>query len=368
MNIKSYFTILKENKKLVYLDSANTTFKPDVVENKIKKNLIFFNKNFKPKRNFLKKKNKSFKNSIKIIKNFINCPKDYSLLFFNSATEALEFVSTKIIGNELKKDDEVVFSDLDHRSSVAPWKKLVKEKSIKLKFMKYSKNGDLKLNSLKHLCSNKTKLITLTHLSHFYGNTVSQKIIDYCKKLKIPFLVDGCQSMINEEVDIEKIGCDFFVFSSHKMYGPMGLGVLVFKNKYLKKKKKFEQNKHFLIEVEALSTTMNFLKNLGRKKIIKKLLNLTKYLESNLKNIKNIKIFGKSKNRKSIISFILKNQNLNIYQDVNKKGIFLRYGHHHCQKLMKKLNYKNTFRVSLGIYNDKKDIDYFIDTLKMSLK
>ena len=83
----------------------------------------------------------------------------------------------------------------------------------------------------------KTKLITLTHLSHFYGNTVSQKILDYCKKLKIPFLVDGCQSMINEEVDIEKIGCDFFVFSSHKMYGPMGLGVLVFKNKYLKKKK-----------------------------------------------------------------------------------------------------------------------------------
>lgn len=368
MNLKKYFTTLKNNNNLVYLDSANTTFKPDIVVKKIQKNLLFFDNNFKPKKYFLKKQNKIYENSIKTIKDYISCPKEYSVLFFKSATEALEFISIHLIGSQLKKNDEILLSDLDHRSMIAPWKKLIKVKSIKLKFIKYTKDGNLRLDSLKNLHSSKTKLINLTHLSHFYGNTISPKIIDYCKKFKIPFLIDGCQSMINEDVNLEKLGCDFFVFSSHKMYGPMGLGVLVCKNSYLVDKKRLKQNKHYIVEANALSATINFLENIEKKKLIIKLKNLTKYLELNLKKLKDIKIFGKSKNRKSIISFIFKNKNLNIHQLVNKKGIFLRYGHHHSQNLLTKLNYNKTFRVSLGIYNDKKDIDTLIRSLKVACK
>ncbi len=392
-NIKSQFPIFKNKingKPLVYLDSANSSQKPKIVIDRISK---FYESEYsnvgRSVHSLAVKATNRYEETRDKIKKYINAEHREEIIFTKGATEGINLIASSYGEIFIKKGDEILITELEHHSNYVPWDFIRKKKGAIIKFVPVNNNGEIEIDEVKKLITNKTKIIAITHLSNVTGAiTPLKKITDLAKSKKIPVLVDGTQGAPHLKIDIQDLGCDFYVISCHKMYGPNGLGILYSKKKWLdilppyqggggmidevKKETityaegptKFEAGTGQTAEVVGFSESINFIEKLGIKNILTHENEIMEYGLEKLKKNNSVNIIGEPKHRGSVICFTLKGIHPHdIATILDNDGVAIRAGHHCCQILHEKLGVPATARASLGVYNSKEDIDILSDAI-----
>ena len=386
-NIKSEFPIFKNkvNKKhLIYLDSANSSQKPQSVLAKMN---FFYENEFsnvgRSVHTLAVKATNRFEDTRSKVKEYINAKSTNEIIFTKGATEAINLVASSYGEKFIDKGDEIIITELEHHSNYVPWHFLRQKKGAIIKFAKVNNEGEVEIDEIKKLITSKTKIIAVTHLSNVTGAILPiKKICDFASTKKIPVLIDGCQGAPHLKLDMQSIGCDFYAISCHKMYGPTGLGILYAKQKWLdqfppyqggggmieevKKDKitfasspnKFEAGTMQTAEVVAFKESLNFIEKLGVDKIYNHENQVLEYGLEKIKKNNSVTVIGNPKERGSIISFTIKGIHPHdIATILDEEGIAIRAGHHCCQIYHEILGTPATARASLGIYNTKEDMD-----------
>jgi len=386
-NLKSEFPIFKQKingKPLVYLDSANSSQKPKAVIDRLSN---FYETEFsnvgRSVHTLAVKATNRFEATRDILKKYFNAQHREEIIFTKGATESINLVASSFGEKYIKEGDEILITELEHHSNYVPWHFLRKNKGAVIKFAPINKNGEVEIDEIKKLISNKTKIIAITHISNVTGAVMPiKKIVDIAKEKNIPVLVDGTQGAPHMHIDMQDLGCDFYVVSCHKMYGPNGLGVLYAKKKWLddlppyqggggmiddvKKDNitfadaptKFEAGTMQTAEVVAFAEAINFIEKLGIKNIAAHENEILEYGFEKLKKNNSINIIGSPKNRGSVLCFTIKGIHPHdIATILDDDGVAIRAGHHCCQILHDKLGIAATARASIGVYNTKEDID-----------
>ncbi|WOX79269.1 aminotransferase class V-fold PLP-dependent enzyme [Candidatus Shikimatogenerans bostrichidophilus] len=389
--IRKQFPILKKyvnGYKLIYFDNASTTQKPNILIDKIRNYYYNYNSNLYRYNNYLSVKSTIYVDECrKIIKNLINAKSYKEIIFTKSTTESINLISV-CLKNINKNNDEIIISQLEHHSNIIPWQILCKNKKLKLKILKINNKYNISLNNLKSKLTKKTKIVSITHISNVFGTILPiKKIVDIIKNYnrKILIILDCAQSIAHIPINVQELNVDFLVFSSHKVYGPTGLGILYCKKEILKKLKPYQygggmikkvryknniyEKKYKKIEAGTLNIASIYsfiyvIKFLNKIKIYNINIyenQLINYLKKLLLKNKNIILYGKNNiYSSSILSFNIKNKNINdIGLFLNNYGIQVRIGNQCSEPLMKFLRLKGTIRVSLGLYNNKIEIDKF---------
>lgn len=395
-NIKYQFPIFKQlinGNPLIYLDHAATSQKPKIILDKIKKYYTKFNSNVHRSTYTLSEQATNLmEESRKKIHKFINSKYTHEIIFTKNTTEAINLVAYGI-QDEIKKDDEILISYLEHHSNIVPWQILTKKKQAKLQIIPINHNGDLILDNLNTLINKKTKLIACTFISNALGvvNPINI-IIKKAHQQGIKVLIDAAQVISHYPIDVQKLNCDFLVFSGHKMYAPTGVGILYGKEKFLDQMQPYQSGGEMIKTVTFQKTTyqdlpfkfeagtpnieanivlqyaIDFINSIGYKIIQNHENQLVNYLTTELEKLDFIKIYAKkAKQRACLVSFnvLLKNTSpFDIGTILNKEGIALRTGNHCSQPIMDFFNIPGTIRASFGIYSSKEDINYLIKGLK----
>jgi cysteine desulfurase/selenocysteine lyase len=383
-NLKSEFPIFKQKingKQLVYLDSANSSQKPKLVIDRMSS---FYETEFsnvgRSVHSLAVKATNRFEATRDILKRYINAQHREEIIFTKGATESINLVASSYGEKYIKEGDEILITELEHHSNYVPWHFLRKNKGAVIKFAPINKNGEVEI---KKLISNKTKIIAVTHISNVTGAVMPiKKIVDMAKEKNIPVLVDGTQGAPHLKIDMQDLGCDFYAISCHKMYGPNGLGILYAKKKWLddlppyqggggmidevKKDNitfanapnKFEAGTMQTAEVVAFAEAVKFIEKLGIENIAAYENEVLEYGYEKLKKNNSITIIGSPKNRGSVLCFTIKGIHPHdIATILDDDGVAIRAGHHCCQILHDKLGIAATARASIGVYNNKEDID-----------
>jgi cysteine desulfurase/selenocysteine lyase len=396
-NIRKDFPILertvRENKTLVYLDNASTTQKPNQVIDAI--NDYYRNHNANIHRAvyaLAEEATELYEKSRDKVANFINVKNRVEVIFVRGTTEAINLVAYAWGRDNLKEDDIIVTTEYEHHSNIVPWQLLTREKGAKLEYIGMNDNGELNLDDLdKYLATGKVKLVTFSLVSNVLG-TISdaETIISKCKAAGVLTLVDGAQAVPHMKVDVEKLGCDFFAFSGHKMLGPTGIGILWVRKSILETMNPFHGGGDMIREVHKYETTWNdlpykfeagtpniadvvglgaaidYLSNIGMDVIRQHEIDLTSYALDKLSQVKGLRIYGTKdiSKRGGVISFNFADVHPHdVAQIIDEEGIAIRSGHHCAQVLMERLNVAATSRASFYIYNTKEEIDALINSL-----
>jgi len=392
--IKSQFPIFSKKikgKKLIYLDSSNSSQKPLNVINKLNN---FYKNEFsnigRSIHSLAVNATNQFEETRVSVKNFINAKFKEEIIFTKNATEAINLVATTFGQHHVKEGDEIIISELEHHSNYVPWHFLRQNKKAIIKFAPINEDGDIIIDKLEKLITSKTKIIAITHLSNVTGTIVPIKeIVRIARKKNIPVLVDGCQSAPHISVDVLDLDCDFYAFSAHKVYGPTGVGILYAKKKWLEKlppyigggamisevkkdkityaplPEKYEAGTMPTAEVIAFNESIKFVKSIGMNNLMKHEKEITHYALENLKKINSVKVIGNPKNKAGVISFTIKGIHPHdIATILDEDGVAIRAGHHCCQIFHEKMNLTATARASIGVYNTKEDIDVLCNSIK----
>ena len=388
-NIKNRFPVFKKNPNLVFFDTAASALKVDSMINAVTECYSYEYANIHRGNYELSSKlTKRFEESRFLVSKFINAPSENNIIFTKSATEGINLVSSCFSKSYFNDGDEVLVTTLEHHANLVPWHLV--SKKIKIVSANINSKGELDYKDLIEKINSRTKLIAITHMSNVTGSIINFEDIKIkAKQFNIPILIDGCQYVPHKKLNIKNLDPDFYVFSAHKLYGPSGLGILYMKDywidrlnpyqgggsmiknveidssTYLDGNHKFEAGTPPIAEVIGLSSSINFIKELGIDKIYSYENELTNYAYDKMKENKDINIFGDFKNQTSIISFNIDGLHFNdLAMILDKKNIAIRTGHHCAQPFMKHFKISGNARMSVGIYNNKDDIDYFIEALK----
>ena len=397
-NIKSQFPIFKQKikgKPLIYLDSANSSQKPKTVIDEISR---FYETEFsnvgRSVHTLAVKATNKFEETRDVVKSYINAKHREEIIFTKGATEAINLVASCFGEKFIKSEDEIIVTELEHHSNYVPWHYLRKRKGAVIKFASVDDNGEINLNEFKKLITNKTKIIAFTHISNVTGTVMPvKKIIDLAKSKNIPVLIDGTQGAPHSVLDVQDLDCDFYAISCHKMYGPNGLGILYAKKKWVdelppyqggggmisevKKDEitfadsptKFEAGTMQTAEVVAFAKSIKFIQDLGIKNINNHESQVLEYGLEKLKKNNSISIIGNPNNRSSIISFTMKGIHPHdIATILDDDGVAIRAGHHCCQILHDKLGIPASARASIGVYNNKEDMDILCESINKCKK
>lgn len=391
-DLRSKFPIFKSNKKLVYLDTANSAQKPAAVIDALDD--FYRNKYSNIGRGVYSLAGiatDAYEKTRQTIKEFVNGTAG-EIIFTKNATESLNLVAS-CFAKFLKEGDEILLTELEHHSNYVPWH-FLRKKKVNIKFIPINKDGELELDKVNSLITNKTKIISLIHISNVTGITSPlKKIIEIAKSKKIPVCIDGTQAVAHTNVNLNDLDCDFYAFSSHKMYGPAGVGLLYMKNQWLDKfdpflggggmienvdtknityatgVNKFEAGSMPSAEVIALKEAVHFIDDLKIKNIVSHEHSLTEYALDKIKKFNDIEFVGNPSEEASLFSFNIKGIHPHDVSTVfDQDHIAVRAGHHCCQVLHKKMNLISSIRVSFGIYNTKQDVDALCDSIKKCKK
>lgn len=385
------FPMIKDN--LVYFDNGATTFKPKVVLDSM--NDYYTNYCANAHRGDYKISqiaSDKYEETRNIIKEFINAKSPNEIVFTSGNTESINLLVFGYFKKILSKDDEVLITKSEHASNVLPWFILEKSIGIKVKYIPLTEQKELSLSNLNSVITPKTKVISIAHITNVIGDIRPIKdITSLAHKKGITVLIDGAQSIAHTKVDVSDMDVDFYTFSSHKLYGPTGVGVIYGKYDLLSQvdplnygggmNSLFEENGYYELKplplrleggtpniagVIGLGSAIKYIKNIGIGKIEEYELNLRNYLISKLKQLDFITIYNEFAQGPTV-AFNIKgvfSQDTSIYLD--KYNICIRAGNH-CAKILKdEINIRNTCRISLALYNTKEEIDLLINVLKNS--
>ena len=382
-NIKKEFPIFN-NKKLVYLDSANSSQKPQSVIDRIND---FYSNEFSNVGRSVHALSiaatNNYENTRVSVQKYINAKNKEEIVFTKGATEAINLVASTFGQKYLKEGDEVLLTELEHHSNYVPWHYLRNLKGVKIEFAEVNDDGEVSVESIEKKITSKTKIIAVTHLSNVTGAILPIKeITELAHSKGIPVLIDGCQGAPHLKLDMQDLDCDFYTISCHKMYGPTGLGILYAKKKWLEElppyqggggmikevKKdsisygdlpnKYEAGTMATAQVVAFDQSIKFLEKIGMNNVIQHEKELMDYGQEILRKNNSVKLVGNPKKKGAVLSFIIEGIHPHdIATILDEDGVAIRAGHHCCQILHETLGITATARASLGIYNTKEDID-----------
>ena len=396
MNFKDEFPILQE-RKISYLDSGATTQKPQCVINAIDNYYKECNAN--PHRGAYSlsiEATEKYESTREKIAKFINAKNREEIIFSKNATESLNLIAYSYGLDNLKKDDEVVLSIMEHHSNLVPWQYVTKKTNSKLKFMYINKDYELSKEEIESKITDKTKVVGITHVSNVLGtiNNV-KKIIKYAHKKGAVVIVDASQSIPHMKIDVQDLDADFLVFSGHKMFAPLGIGVLYGKKELLNKMTPFlmggdmieyvyEQNTTFAplpnkfeagtqnVEgVIGLGSAIDYIEKIGYKEIQNVEEAITKYAVNELSKLDFLELYitPHLENHSTVISFNIKGVHPHdVASILDSNGVCVRSGNHCAQPLLRYLGMDSTCRASFSIYNTKEDVDNLVEALKKAYK
>lgn len=376
---------------LVYFDNAATTQKPKAVIERLAQYYNSENSNIHRGAHYLSSKaTEAYEEARKTVQMFINAAFSHEIIFTRGTTEAINLVATSFGKKFLKKGDEVIISAMEHHSNIVPWQMACKEHGAVLKVIPMDKQGVLDMDAYKELLNAKTRIVAVMHVSNALGtiNPVNE-IINLAHEKDIPVLIDGAQALSHMKVDVQQLNADFYCFSGHKIYGPMGVGVLYGREEWLNQLPPYQGGGEMIKEVTFEKTTYNelpfkfeagtpnvgdvlgmeaairFLSYLRFDEIAGHENELLEYGTQRLAELDNVRFIGTAPQKTSVISFIF--NDIHPYDTgtiLDKLGIAVRTGHHCAQPVMDFFEVPGTVRVSFGVYNSKQEIDKLIEGLK----
>lgn len=394
--LRNDFPIFKKKingKELVYLDNASTTQKPYSVIDSITDFYTNYNSNIhRAVYQLAEEATELYEKSREKIANFINVRPE-EIVFTRNTTESINLIAHSWARSNLKKDDGIVITELEHHSNIVPWQILCQEIGTRLEYVGIDENGFLDLEHMIELISSKkVKLVSLSHMSNVLGTIVPiEGIIKVAHQHGIPVIVDGAQSVPHMPVNVKNMDCDFLVFSAHKMLGPTGVGVLYAKKEFLEKMRpfmgggdmikevfkfhtnynevpyKFEAGTPNIADVVGFGAAIDYLEKIGMENIRRHEISLTDYALESILSLKYVTVYGPRdpKYRGAVISFNIADIHPHDLATImNDHGIAIRSGHHCAQVLMQRLDVPATSRASFYIYNTKEEIDKFVNAIK----
>ncbi len=387
-NIRSQFPILSQKmngKPLIYLDNGATSQKPISVIESWKKYYQEINANVHRGIHTLSQlATEEMEISRRKIQKFINAKNDFEVIFTKGTTEGINLIAYSLT-NLIKENDEIIISYLEHHSNIVPWQMLCERTGAKLKVIPMDENGILQLDFLDENLSEKTKIVSVNQVSNALGiiNPVEEIIAKTRANSNAMIVIDGAQSVPHFKIDVQKMDCDFFVFSGHKMYAPMGTGILYGKEDILRKIQPFHGGGEMIATCSfekttyadlpfkfeagtpnvggniALGAAIDFMEKIGQEQIQNHENALLDYAQKKLLEIEGLKIYGEKANRTGVVSFNL--EGIGIASDVgmilDKLGIAVRTGHHCTQPIMEYFKIAGTVRASFAVYNTFDEID-----------
>jgi len=391
--IRSDFPTLNvkvHGKKLIYLDNAATTHKPFIVINTLDNFYKFHNSNVHRGVHHLSQiATNLYENSREKVREFINAKHFEEIIFTKGATESINLIANSYGRYFLNEGDEIIISNMEHHSNIVPWQLLCKEKKLKLRIIPIDDNGNLILEEYYKLLNEKTKIVSIVHISNTLG-TINpiDKIIEEAKKYNAITIIDASQSIQHISTDVQKLNCDFLVFSGHKIYGPTGTGILYGKKEILEEMPpyqsggdmiksvsfertifndlpyKFEAGTPNIAGFVGLSAAIDYIKNYGFDYISNYENQLLEYATEKLTTIENLKIIGNSSKKASVISFVINNIHPHdIGTLLDNEGIAVRTGQHCTEPIMRRYNIPATTRASFCFYNTIDEINVLYDEI-----
>lgn len=392
--IRKDFPILSTEvygKSLVYFDNGATTQKPQCVIDKITEIYSTVNANIHRGVHHLSQEATELtENARKIIQQFINAKHSHEIIFTKGTTESINLVASSFCRQFCKEGDEIIVSEMEHHSNIVPWQIQEDISAVNLKVIPINDKGEIIIEEFEKLITPKTRLVSVTYVSNVMGviNPV-EKVIEIAHKHNIPVLIDAAQAVQHIEIDVQKLDCDLLVFSGHKIYGPTGTGVLYGKEDLLNQLPpyqgggemigkvsfakttfnelpfKFEAGTPNYVDFIALGTALEYVQSLGLNNIKAYEDELLEYATKRLLEIEGLKIFGTSKHKSAVISFLVKGiHHYDMGMLLDKMGIAVRTGHHCAEPLMDVLGIEGTVRASLVFYNTKEEIDRLVEGVK----
>lgn len=396
--IRKQFPVLErevKGKPLVYFDNAATTQKPQAVIDALINYYSGYNANIhRGIHTLAEEATAAFEGTRDAIREFINAESREQIVFTSGTTEGINLVAQTWGRQNIQEGDEIIISNMEHHSNIVPWYLLAQEKKAVLKVIPINEDGELEMDEFDKLLSEKTKFVSIVHVSNALGtiNPV-REIIEKAHGVGAKVLVDGAQSTVHLDIDVQAMDCDFFVFSSHKLYGPTGIGALYGKRDLLEAMPpyqgggemikevyfdtitwndlpyKFEAGTPNIADTIAFKAAMEFTASIGKEKIRQHENALLAYATGQLEQIEGLRIIGRAKQKISVISFVIEGthpQDLGILLD--NRGIAVRTGNHCAQPLMDRLCIRGTTRASFAMYNTAEEVDRLIEGLHKAVK
>lgn len=387
------FPILKQNihgKPLVYLDSAASSQKPQQVIDAVSHYYSHDHANIhRGVHSLSQRATDAYEKTREAVRGMINANSLEEIIFVRGATEGINLVAQSYGRTFLKAGDEILLTEMEHHSNIVPWQLLAEQIGVVIKVLPIKDNGELDLELLSQLLSTKTKLLAITHVSNALGtlNPVHE-IIKQAHERQIPVLVDGAQAFGHLPIDVKALDCDFYVFSSHKAYGPTGVGVLYAKKALLERMppyqgggdmietvsfqgstynqlpNKFEAGTPNIAGVIGFGAAIAYIQNVGLHAIYVHEQELLKAALEKLRQVPGLRIIGEAKDRIGVISFVMEDCHPHDLGTIlDHQGVAVRAGHHCAMPLMDRLGLPATARLSLGLYNNHEDIDALVEGL-----
>lgn len=398
--IKAQFPIFKRKingKPLTYLDNAATTQKPKCVIEALKNYYENYNANIHRGIHTLSEEaTKAYENVRKKTAHFINAKSEKEIVFTKNSTESINLIAYSWGDKNVKKKDEILVSSLEHHSNLIPWIQLSERKEAMLHKIPLNDDYTVDMNAFEEMLSKKVKIIAITGMSNVLGTIPPLKIIiEKAHKIGAVVLVDGAQSAAHLKTNVQELDCDFFVFSSHKMLGPTGVGILYAKEEILQKMPpflfggemtksvqdciasfaeipwRFEAGTQNIADVIAFGKAIEFLENIGMENIQKHDKELLKYAREKFSKYPQVKLYGPKNldEAGAVLSFTIEGVHAHDIASIfDQEGVEIRSGHHCAQPVIQLLKVPATARMSFYIYNTKKDIDRAEKALKKVIK
>ena len=395
--IRDEFPILDQKingEDLIYLDNAASTQKPKSVINAIKDYYENDHSNVHRGVHTLSvRATEAYENARAKVAEFLNSPNLHQIIFTKGTTDSINLIASSVT-NLVQKDDEILITSMEHHSNIVPWQELCKRTGAVLKVIPINKNGELLIDEYANMISSRTKIISIVHLSNTLGtiNPV-EDIIEIAKSHDVITVIDGAQAAGHLPIDVQKLDCDFYLFSGHKIFGPTGIGVLYGKENILNEIDPYQFGGEMILKVTFEETTYNdlphkfeagtpniagavgigasidFINGLDRDLAHEHEMSLHDYALEKLEEIEGVRVIGNASNKSAIISFVIDGLHPHdIGTIINQKGIAVRTGHHCTMPLMDFYSIPGTVRASFSIYNNHSEVDKLIDAIKLAIK
>ena len=392
--VRQDFPILKQhiyNKPLIYLDNAATSHKPQIVIETLTDYYSLNNSNVHRGVHTLSMRaTRAYENSRERVVDFIGAAEPEEIIFVRGTTEGINLIASSYGRSHVGEGDEVIISEMEHHSNIVPWQMLCEEKNAHLKIIPMNDAGELLIDEYEKLLGPKTKIVSVVQVSNSLGtiNPV-REMIEMAHARNIPVCIDGAQTVPHYPVNVTELDCEFFVFSSHKMYGPTGVGVVYGKRElleemppcqgggdmiasvtfekttYNKLPHKFEAGTPNVGGVVALAAAIDYIEGIGYPAIVAHERDLGEYAVERLTTIPGVRMIGTAKERAAVVSFVIEGIHPHdVGTILDREGIAIRTGHHCTQPVMQHYNVPATSRASFGLYNTRDEVDALVVALE----
>jgi cysteine desulfurase/selenocysteine lyase len=391
--VRADFPILQEHvngRRLIWLDNAATTQKPRLVIDRISSFYEHENSNIhRAAHELAARATDAYEGAREKVRAFLNAASVNEIVFVRGATEAINLVAKSWGEQFLQQGDEIILSHLEHHANIVPWQQLAAKKGLLIKVIPVDEDGQIILSEYQKLLSAKTKLVSFTQVSNALGTvTPAQQIVELAHQAGAKVLVDGAQAVSHLRADVQRLNCDWYVFSGHKVFGPTGIGVLYGKEALLNETQpwqgggnmikdvtfehtqyhaapgRFEAGTGNIADAVGLGAAIDYVNHIGIDVIYQYEHYLLVYATQLLKDVPGLRLIGTAPDKTSVLSFVFKDYTTEqVGAALNQEGIAVRSGHHCAQPILRRFGVETTVRPSLAFYNSCSDIDTLVNTL-----